>query len=111
MENHDAAHFASETSLRRVFWLVRLAVRTCTYREVLVVQCALEPLLILFSDVPTLYVRPIEKHELELVTSTCTMSCNVLLHDYTRYKIVTNVLFLCAAHLLPCMHLDILSVY
>ena len=26
-----------------------------------------------------------EKHELELVTSICTMSCNVLLHDYTRH--------------------------
>jgi hypothetical protein len=31
-----------------------------------------------------MYVLPMEKHELELVTSTCTMSCNVLLHDYTR---------------------------
>ena len=46
-ENHDVAHSASETSLRRVFWLVRLNVRTCTYREVLVVHCASEPLLIL----------------------------------------------------------------
>jgi hypothetical protein len=27
-----------------------------------------------------------EKHELELVTSTCTMSCNVLLHDCTRHN-------------------------
>jgi hypothetical protein len=26
-----------------------------------------------------------EKHELELVTSTFTMSCNVLLHDCTRH--------------------------
>jgi hypothetical protein len=26
-----------------------------------------------------------EKHELELVTSTCTMTCNVLLQDYTRH--------------------------
>jgi hypothetical protein len=26
------------------------------------------------SDVPTLYVFPMEKHELDLVTSTCTMS-------------------------------------
>jgi hypothetical protein len=26
-----------------------------------------------------------EKHELELVASTCTMSCNVLLHDCTRH--------------------------
>jgi hypothetical protein len=29
-----------------------------------------------------------EKHELELVTSTCTMSCNVLLQDCTRH---TNI--------------------
>jgi hypothetical protein len=26
-----------------------------------------------------------EKHELELVTSTCTMLCNVLLQDCTRH--------------------------
>jgi hypothetical protein len=26
-----------------------------------------------------------EKHELEFVTSTCTMSCNVLLRDCTRH--------------------------
>jgi hypothetical protein len=26
-----------------------------------------------------------EKHELELVASTCTMLCNVLLHDCTRH--------------------------
>jgi hypothetical protein len=35
---------------------------------------------------PRLYVRPMEKHELELVTSTCTMSYNVLLHDFTRHS-------------------------
>jgi hypothetical protein len=34
---------------------------------------------------PRLYVRPMEKHELELVTNTCTMSCNVLLQDCTRH--------------------------
>jgi hypothetical protein len=34
---------------------------------------------------PRVYVRPMEKHELELVTSTSTMSCNVLLHDCTRH--------------------------
>jgi hypothetical protein len=34
-----------------------------------------------------LYVRPMEKHELAFVTSTCTMSCNVLLHDCTRHII------------------------
>jgi hypothetical protein len=44
MENHDAARSASENSLRRVIWLVRLIVRNCTYREVLVVQYASEPL-------------------------------------------------------------------
>jgi hypothetical protein len=33
---------------------------------------------------PRVYVR-MEKHELELVTSTCTMSCNVLLQDCTRH--------------------------
>jgi hypothetical protein len=31
------------------------------------------------SDVPTLYVRPMEKHEYDILTSTCTMSYNVLL--------------------------------
>jgi hypothetical protein len=35
---------------------------------------------------PRVYVRPLEKHELAFVTSTCTMSCNVLLHDSTRHK-------------------------
>jgi hypothetical protein len=34
---------------------------------------------------PRLYVRPMEKHELELVTSNCTMSWNVLLLDCTRH--------------------------
>jgi hypothetical protein len=34
---------------------------------------------------PRLYVRPVEKHELESVTSTFTMSCNVLLQDCTRH--------------------------
>jgi glycine cleavage system protein P-like pyridoxal-binding family len=32
------------------------------------------------------YVRPMEKHELELVTSTCTMSSNVMLQDCTRHN-------------------------
>jgi hypothetical protein len=32
-----------------------------------------------------MYVLPMEKHELELVKSTCTMSCKVLLHDCTRH--------------------------
>jgi hypothetical protein len=30
-----------------------------------------------------MYVLPMEKHEMDFVTSSCTMSCNVLLHDYT----------------------------
>jgi hypothetical protein len=34
---------------------------------------------------PRVYVHPMEKHELELVTSTCTMSCNVLFQDCTRH--------------------------
>jgi hypothetical protein len=34
---------------------------------------------------PRVYVRPMENHELELVTSTCTMSCNALLQDCTRH--------------------------
>jgi hypothetical protein len=37
------------------------------------------------SIYPRVYVRPMEKLELELVTSTCTMSCNVLLQDCTRH--------------------------
>jgi hypothetical protein len=46
-------------------------------REVLVVQYALAPSLNCIRDVP-MYVRPMEKHELDLVTSTCIMSCNVM---------------------------------
>jgi hypothetical protein len=42
------------------------------------------------SDVPTLYVRPMEKYELKLVTSTCIVSCNVLLQDCTRHNIFTS---------------------
>jgi hypothetical protein len=34
---------------------------------------------------PHLYVRPMEKQEMELVTSTYTMFCNVLLRDCTRH--------------------------
>jgi hypothetical protein len=40
---------------------------------------------IAIATYPRLYVRPMEKHELELVTSTCTMSFSVLLQDYTRH--------------------------
>jgi hypothetical protein len=36
---------------------------------------------------PRLYVRLLEKHELELLTSTCTMPCNVPLQDCTRHTI------------------------
>jgi hypothetical protein len=32
-----------------------------------------------------MYVLPMKKHELDLVTSTCTMSCTTVLHDYTRH--------------------------
>jgi hypothetical protein len=94
MENHDAAPSASENSLRRVIWPVRLTVRICTYREVLVVQYASVPLMnIAVATYPRLYVRPMEKHELELVTSTCTISCNVLLQDCTRHNSDVGFLF------------------
>jgi hypothetical protein len=39
---------------------------------------------------PRLYVRPMEKHEFELVTSAYTMSCNVPLYDYTRHSAAAN---------------------
>jgi hypothetical protein len=42
---------------------------------------------------PRLYVRPLEKQELDLVTSTCTMSCNVLLQDFTRHNTIVTVLY------------------
>jgi hypothetical protein len=60
-------------------------VRTCAYLEVIVVQCVSEPSTNCSSDEPTMYVFPMEKHELEFVTSTCAMSCNVLLQDCTRH--------------------------
>jgi hypothetical protein len=50
----------------------------------MVVQHASEPSLDCISGVPTLYFLPMEKHELELVTSTCTMSCNVLFLECAR---------------------------
>jgi hypothetical protein len=71
--------------VRRVVWMVSFTVHTCTSREVLEVHNASELLLNCSSDVPTLYVLPMKKHDLELVASTCTMSCNALLHDYTRH--------------------------
>ena len=40
---------------------------------------------IAIATYPRLYVRPMEKHELAFVTSTCTMSCNALLQDCTRH--------------------------
>jgi hypothetical protein len=50
-----------------------------------------------------MYVLPMEKHELDLVTSTYTMSCNVLLHDYTRHTrtlpLLTNFEVSCKANL------------
>jgi hypothetical protein len=45
------------------------------------------------SDVPTLYVYPMEKHELDLVTSTCTLSCNAMLHDCTRHIYMQRLCF------------------
>jgi hypothetical protein len=61
--------------------MVRFTMRTCTYREVPVIHYALEPSLNCSCDVPTMYVFQVEKHELELVTSACRMSCNVFLHE------------------------------
>jgi hypothetical protein len=66
-------------------WLAFINVRTCAYHEVMVVRYASNSLLNRSSDVLTLYVLPMEKHEYELVTSTCTMCRNVRLHDYTRH--------------------------
>jgi hypothetical protein len=43
---------------------------------------------IALATYPRVYVRPMEKQELELVTSTCTMSYNVLLHDCTRHTLI-----------------------
>jgi hypothetical protein len=37
-----------------------------------------------------MYVLPMEKHELDLVTSTCTMSYNVLMRDCTRHTNIIN---------------------
>jgi hypothetical protein len=36
-----------------------------------------------------MYVLPMEKRELDLVTSISTLSSNVLLHDYTCHEIPT----------------------
>jgi hypothetical protein len=44
------------------------------------------------SDAPTLYILPMEKHELDLVTSTGTMSCNVMLHYCTRHTRTLSLL-------------------
>jgi hypothetical protein len=78
-----------------VVWLVKFIVLSCTYREVHVVEDALEPLLYCNSDVTTLYVLSMEKHDLEFVTSTRTMSCNIFLRDCTRHTrtlpLLTNV--------------------
>jgi hypothetical protein len=32
-----------------------------------------------------MYVLTMEKHELELESSTCTLSCNIVLQDCTRH--------------------------
>jgi hypothetical protein len=48
--------------------------------------CSINTLMnISVATYPRVYVHPLEKHELESVTSTCTMSCNVLLQDCTRH--------------------------
>ena len=83
---HDAAPSASKSSFWRVIWLVRLIMHICTYREVLVVLQHQHHYNIAVATYPRVYVHPVEKHELVSVTSTCTMSCNVLLQDCTRHK-------------------------
>jgi hypothetical protein len=40
---------------------------------------------IVVATYPRVYVRPMEKHELELLSGTYTMYYNVLLHDCTRH--------------------------
>jgi hypothetical protein len=47
---------------------------------------------IALATYPRVYVRPMEKHELELVMSTCTICCNVLLHDCTRHTRILPLL-------------------
>jgi hypothetical protein len=39
-----------------------------------------------------MYVLPLEKHELDLVTSTCIISCNVLLQYCTRHTRTLSLL-------------------
>jgi hypothetical protein len=71
-------------------WLVRLIVRSCTYREVLTVQ---------YNDSTFAILQWRRGHEgrpsdgkvrINMVSSTCIMSCNVLLHESTPY---TRTLF------------------
>jgi hypothetical protein len=72
----------------------------------MVVYYASKPSLNRSSDVPTLYVLPMENHELELVTSTCTMSCYVVLHYYTRHSKVglwEMRRVLCTPHMNYCL--------
>jgi hypothetical protein len=92
--------------VHRVVWVVRFIVRTSTHREVMVVQYESELSLNCCSDVPTMYVLPMEKHELELVTSTCTMSCNILLHDYTRHHVTCRSLIIISS-----IYTDLFSLY
>jgi hypothetical protein len=87
------ASFSIGNHVWHVVWLVSFTVRTCAYRAVLIVQYASQPLLNCNSDVPTLYVLPMKKHELGLVSSTCAMSCNAILHDCTRHTHVIITTF------------------
>jgi hypothetical protein len=73
----------------------------CTYREVLVVLYHHHPYNIAVATYPRVYVRPVEKHELGSVTSTFTMSCNVLLQDCTGHIIVVDHLTR-MTHFVPC---------
>jgi hypothetical protein len=59
--------------------------RTCTYREVLVIQYITVPSLN-YSGGVAVFVRPSDgKVRIELETSTRAMSCNILLQDNTRH--------------------------
>jgi hypothetical protein len=97
MVNHDAAHLASETSLRRVIWLVRLTVRTCTYREVVVVQYASEPLLIL-QQRRTHVIRPSDGKSRIGISNEClynVLQCTAarLYSSHSRRRAFKNIIY------------------
>jgi hypothetical protein len=75
--------FSIGNLVRRVLWMVRCNVSTCTFREVLIVRCASRPSLNCGTDVLTM-------DELELVTSTCFMYNNVLLQEIGNWKLFTT---------------------